>query len=272
MIHKICYLSSEIMPFASTYSLGGFSRKITSIYHEDEEIDIRLLMPKYGFISERKYILREVIRLKDIPLTFNGEDQMGSLKSAFIPETRVQVYFVENDGYFRELPELVYKARNGRPFKDNDERFCYFSFVALKTLSQLFWTPDFIFCNDWQTALVPKLLEDIYTDEFYANIKPIFFLHSVNDMRMYSSKALKMAGLHSGSPVDGTKLAIEHSALTVLMDDDKNTVMSDLEKNKNLLKTFEESNHLSFSTAKYPKPGVWKNITLSIKEELQKLT
>ena len=89
---------------------------------------------------------------------------------------------------------------------------------------------------------------------------------------MYSSKALKMAGLNSTSSVDGTKLAIEHSALTVLMDDDKNTVMSDLEKDKNLLKAFEESNHLSFSTAKYPKPDVWKNITLSIKEEFQKLT
>lgn len=272
MIHKICYLSSEIMPFASTYPLGSFSRKLTSLYHEDEDIDIRLIMPKYGFISERKYILREVIRLKDIPLTFNGENQMGSLKSAFIPETRVQVYFMENEEYFKDLPELVYKARNGRPFKDNDERFCYFSFVALKTLTQLFWTPDFIFCNDWQTALVPKMLKDIYTDEFYINIKPVFFLHSVNEMRMYSQDSLKMAGLDSESNIDGTKLAMEHSALTVLMDDDKNSVMKDLEKDSELLSAFENSNNLSFSIAKYPKPDVWKNVTHTIKEELQKLS
>ena len=271
MTYKICFLSSEIMPFASTYPLAGFSRKITSLYLE--EIDIRLIMPKYGFISERKYILREVIRLKDIPLQFNDEKQMGSLKSAFIPETRVQVYFMENEEYFKGLPELVYKARNGRPFKDNDERFCYFSFVALKTLTQLFWNPDFIFCNDWQTALVPKMLNEIYTSEFYVNIKPIFFLHSVNEMRMYTSGALKMAGMECpDNIVDGTKMAIEHSALTVLMDDDKNTIMADLEKEPDLLEAFNNSNNLSFSVAKYPKPDVWKNITKTIKEQLQKLS
>ena len=38
-------------------------KPVETVYHEDEDIDIRLIMPKYGFISERKYILREVIRL-----------------------------------------------------------------------------------------------------------------------------------------------------------------------------------------------------------------
>ena len=55
--------------------------------------DIRTILPKYGFISERKYILREVIRLREIPFSFCGVEEIASAKSAFIPKTRVQVYF-----------------------------------------------------------------------------------------------------------------------------------------------------------------------------------
>ena len=271
---KICYLSSEIMPFASAYSLGKFSRKITSLYHEDPDMDIRLMMPKYGFISERKYILREVIRLKDIPTTYGGEEKLVNLKSAFIPDTRVQVYFMVDDELFKPQPELIYKSRNGRPFKDNDVRFCYFSFVAIQTLKNLFWAPDFIFCNDWQTAMVPKILNDLFLDnEFYSGMKSVYFIHSVNDFRNYSKASLEAAGLNCDEKnVDGTKSAIEHSALTVLIDDDTDSVKTELDKHKDLKEAFESANHLSFKLAKFPKPGVWGELTGSIKSELQKIS
>ena len=51
------------------------------------------MMPKYGFISERKYILREVIRLKNIPTTFNDQEKMVNLKSAFIPDTKLSLFY-----------------------------------------------------------------------------------------------------------------------------------------------------------------------------------
>lgn len=274
MSHKICYLSSEITPFASAYSLGKFSRKITSLYHEDPDLDIRLMMPKYGFISERKYILREVIRLKNIPTTFNGQEKMVNLKSAFIPDTRVQVYFMVDDEFFKPQPELIYKSKNGRPFKNNDMRFCYFSFVALQTLKNLFWAPDFIFCNDWQSALAPKMLNDIFLkDQFYTGMNTVFFIHSVNNMRNYSANSLEAVGLkYDKKNIDGTLSAIKHSALTVLIDDDKNTVKKDMEKSREIKDAFDCSNNLSFNISKYPKPEVWADLTSSIKLELQKIS
>ena len=274
MSHKICYLSSEITPFASAYSLGKFSRKITSLYHEDPDLDIRLMMPKYGFISERKYILREVIRLKNIPTTFNGQEKMVNLKSAFIPDTRVQVYFMVDDEFFKPQPELIYKSKNGRPFKNNDMRFCYFSFVALQTLKNLFWAPDFIFCNDWQSALAPKMLNDIFLkDQFYTGMNTVFFIHSVNNMRNYSANSLEAVGLkYDKKNIDGTLSAIKHSALTVLIDDDKNTVKKDMEKSREIKEAFDCSNNLSFNISKYPKPEVWADLTSLIKLELQKIS
>ena len=70
---------------------------------------------------------------------FNTGEELVNLKSAFIPETRVQIYFTESDQYFKPVPELLYKSKNGRPFKDNDMKFAFFTKVALESIKRLFW-------------------------------------------------------------------------------------------------------------------------------------
>ena len=168
--------------------------------HEKDNYDIRLLKPKYGFISERKYILREVIRLKDMETEFGGEQRLMNIKSAFIPETRVQVYFLQDDDYFKPLTQLLYKAKNGRVLNDNDIRFALFAKVALDTLKRLYWKPDVIVCSDWQMSFVPQLLKENYSDdEFYSNIKAVSVIHSLNDFRMFSKKSYEMINLNYDS-------------------------------------------------------------------------
>ena len=110
---KIFYLTTEIVPFANTSSLSEFSAKVPLLL-QDKEHDIRTIIPKYGYVSERKYILREVIRLREIPFKFGKENVITSAKSAFIPKTRVQVYFLEDTKRFKPLTNLIYKAKNGR--------------------------------------------------------------------------------------------------------------------------------------------------------------
>ena len=83
-----------------------------------------------------------------------------NIKSAFIPETRVQVYFLQDDDYFKPITQLLYKAKNGRVLNDNDVRFGLFAKVALDTLKKLYWKPDVIICNDWQMSFVPQLLKE----------------------------------------------------------------------------------------------------------------
>ena len=104
-------------------------------------------------------------------------------------------------------------------------------------------------------------------------MQTVYFIHSVNEMRTYSKSSLEAAGLKCDDEnVDGTLSAIEHSALTVLMDDDKGSIKAELDKNKELKDAFESANNLTFNLAKYPKPGVWDDLTSSIKSELQKLS
>jgi len=175
--YKIWYIASEVAPFAKTGGLGdvtgSFPKNLKS--HNQE---VRLIMPKYKIINERKYVLREVIRLKDIPATIDNVTKTINVKSAFLPESKVQIYFVEIPEFFGRIGIYV-DHKTGKDYEDNAQRYAFFCKGALETLKILSWRPDIIHCNDWQTAFIPIYLKTIYrNDEFLKNIKTIFTIHN----------------------------------------------------------------------------------------------
>ena len=189
--------------------------------------------------GERKYILREVIRLKDLPIIFNNEEHIINMKSAFIPETRVQVYFMENNSLYKELPELIYKARNGRIFSDIDVRFSFFNKAALDTLQSLFWAPDIIICNDWQTSLVPTLLREKFIQkDFNSKIKSVYVIHSINNYRQFSKSTYDMLDIkpyHSGKEIDNHIQAMEHADLIIAINYEATKLMDKLKKTEEVV-------------------------------------
>jgi len=272
---KLYYLSAEVAPFSETYELAVFSRKITSKLHDKEDVDIRVSQPKYGYVSERKYILREVIRLKDIPVIFNEEKHVINMKSCFIPETRVQVYFMENNPLYKSLPDLIYKARNGRIFSDIDEKFAFFALSAIDTLTSLFWAPDVFICNDWQTSFVPILLRERFKqEEFYSNMKSVYIIHSINDYRKYSKHTYDMLGLtpgESGKLVDNHICAIENADLTIAMNYESSNLMENMKKQKKLFAAFESNNSMIIDIPKKSNREVWKETANTIESVCKKL-
>ena len=178
---KIYFISSEINPFASVTTLATFSKEFSVILKENKDIDIRLTQPKYGYISNRRYILREVIRLKNLNINFNNKDEIINLKSGFIPNSRVQVYFMEHKEYFMNTGDLLYKSRNGRMYSNNNEKFSFFTKAALETLNKLYWIPDYIICNNWQSSILPILFHSQYKSKL-KNTKIIFMIHEMNNL------------------------------------------------------------------------------------------
>lgn len=192
---KTYFLTSEISPFSETSFLSHFSKNIP-IHLQQKDQDIRITSPKYGFISERKYILREVIRLREIACKIGGEMIKSSAKSAFIPKTRVQVYFMEHPDWFQPLTPLLYKSRNGRILSDNSDRFGFFSKMGLAMLTDLFWCPDIVICNSWQSASVPLLNNQIYSGvEFYKGIQTVLLIHSLDENAVIPSDTYDKLGV-----------------------------------------------------------------------------
>jgi len=272
---KLYFLSSEIAPFSETYELAYFSRKITTKLHNMEDVDIRVSQPKYGYVSERKYILREVIRLKDIPVIFDNTKHIINMKSCFIPETRVQVYFLENNSLYKSLPDLIYKARNGRVFSDLDERFAFFSLSAIDTLTSLFWAPDIFICNDWQTSFVPALLNYKFKQEdFYAKMKTVYILHSINDYSYASKEAYDMLGLAPNSSeklINNHISAVENSDLTIVMNYESTNLLENLKKEETLYKTIKSNDFLIIDIPKKSNREAWKDAAATIKSSCEKL-
>jgi len=123
-------------------------------------------MPRYGNINERRHQLHEVIRLSGINLVINDLDMPLIIKVASIPKERIQVYFIDNEEYFKRKATLT--DEDGKLFNDNDERAIFFAKGVIETVKKLNWSPDIIHVNGWLASLLP-----LYLKEFYKN-EPLF--------------------------------------------------------------------------------------------------
>ena len=232
MPKKLYFITTEIIPFANVTSLAEFSTKVPLFLQENGH-DIRTIIPKYGYVSERKYILREVIRLREIPFTFKGNDHVTSAKSAFIPKTRVQVYFLEDEYWFKPLTNLVYKSKNGRVLSDNGERYGYYSKAVLSTLPHLFWAPDIFICNGWQSALIPGFFKKHFEgiNQFYKKIQTVLIIHELNNYSNISRKDLDEMEVPIHESLKGDSLNIydvaSFSADQIIIIDKKEDVISE---------------------------------------------
>ena len=175
---KICFVSSEVEPFAKTGGLADVSGALP-VALKNLEQDIRVMMPNYKSINERKYVLREVIRLKEVVVELGGVQQVANGKTAFLPDSKVHVYFLHLPEYF-DRKDLYVDSATGKEFEDNAERFAYFSKAVLETLKLLYWQPDVIHCNDWHTSLIPFYLKTHYQDdEFFQNTRTVLTIHNL---------------------------------------------------------------------------------------------
>jgi len=182
---KVLYLAAEVSPFVKEGGLadvtGALPKEIKSLNQE-----IRMMMPKYKLVNERKFVLREVIRLKDIPVTINGRTEIANVKSAFLPDSKVQIYFIEIGDFFNR-PGVLRNPKTNEPYDDNPERFAFFNKAALETLKKLSWQPDIIHSNDWQTAFTPVYLKTIYhNDPFFKGVKSIFTFHNLSSQGSFN--------------------------------------------------------------------------------------
>jgi starch synthase len=159
---RVLYVSQEITPFLPKSELSEISRNLPQGIHEKGK-EIRVFMPKYGSINERRHQLHEVIRLSGMNLVVNDTDHPLIIKVASIPTARMQVYFIDNEDYFQR--KAVLKDKSGKFFKDNDERSIFFCRGVLETVRKLGWAPDIIHCHGWLTSLLPLYVKKYYNDD-----------------------------------------------------------------------------------------------------------
>ncbi|MTI31533.1 glycogen/starch synthase [Xanthovirga aplysinae] len=172
---RILYVASEINPFLQTSEVADFVRKLPQAMQE-RGMEIRILVPRFGLINERKNRLHEVVRLSGINIAVGEEEKPLIIKVASIPNAKLQVYFIDNEDYFHRKSVFFDKENNFH--QDNDERAIFFCKGAIETVKKLGWAPDIVHCNDWMTSLVPMYLKTTYkNDPLFKNTKSVFTVY-----------------------------------------------------------------------------------------------
>jgi starch synthase len=174
---RVLIISQEITPYTAENEISNISRYLPQGIQEKGK-EIRMFMPRYGVVNERRHQLHEVIRLSGMNLIINDEDHPLIIKVASIPQARMQVYFIDNEDYFKRKA-LYHDKESGEFFKDNDERAIFFGKGVIETVKKLGWAPDIIHCHGWMTSMVPMFIRTAYKNEpIFANSKIVFSLYN----------------------------------------------------------------------------------------------
>jgi starch synthase len=260
---KLLIVTHEMSPFLELTKISEITRNLPQAMQE-KGFEIRILMPKFGNINERRNRLHEVIRLSGMNIIIEDNDNPLIIKVASIPAARMQVYFLDNEDYFQR--KYVFRDKENKFYADNDERTIFFCKGALETVKKLGWAPDIVHCHGWMTALVPAYIKTTYkNDPTFKNSKVVYSVYEncftetlntdlnkkavMNDMTEEDTQAFaasNCSSLHIGAIThsDAVVLAsdkVEKDVLKFVKDSNKPTLAFNLTENyDNFFNFYEE--------------------------------
>ncbi|MBL7883436.1 MAG: glycogen/starch synthase [Bacteroidia bacterium] len=172
---RVLFVSQEVTPYLDETPMGLIGRQLPQGIQERGK-EIRLFMPKFGLINERRNQLHEVIRLSGMNLIIDDTDHPLIIKVASIQAARMQVYFIDNQEYFERKFTVVDKK--GNQFADNDERAIFFCRGVIETVKKLGWAPDVVHLHGWMTGLTALYLKKSFKDNpLFADTKIVYSVY-----------------------------------------------------------------------------------------------
>lgn len=171
---RVLFVAGEVAPFTETTETAGLMRVLPEALQEHKEVEPRIMMPRYGVVSERRNRLHEVIRLSGAEIAAGGASDTLKVKVASIPGIRLQVYFMDSAAFFKRKG-LHKDRKTDAVFADNPARALFFARAALSTAQKLGWNPDVVHAAGWISAFVPHVLNaDLAEDELFSAAKSVY--------------------------------------------------------------------------------------------------
>jgi starch synthase len=225
---RILYVSSEVVPYLAENEVSLMSYDVPKMIN-DQGGQIRIFMPRYGNINERRHQLHEVIRLSGMNLVVNDLDMPLIIKVASIPKERIQVYFIDNDEYFKR--KATFADEEGVMYADNDERAIFFAKGVVETVKKLNWVPDIIHVHGWMAAMLPIYMKHYYKNEaLFSDTKIVTSVYSqsfegtldaemINKIKLDGVPLDAIADLETPDYESIIKATIKHSDAVVIASD-----------------------------------------------------
>jgi len=197
---KILFVAHEMSPFLEISKISEITRRLPQAMQE-KGFEIRVLVPRFGNINERRNRLHEVIRLSGMNIVVDGNDNPLIIKVASLPAARMQVYFLDNEEYFQR--KKVFRDDKGKFFADNAERSLFFCKGVLETVKKLGWSPDVVHCHGWFAAMLPAYLKTAYrNDPTFKGAKVMYSLYGDEDFEPLGETYAQLAAQEDLAPED----------------------------------------------------------------------
>jgi starch synthase len=190
---RVLLVSQEMEPYLVLSDIGNIVKKIAPFVH-DNGMEIRVLMPRFGVINERRNRLHEVVRLSGINIIIDDEDHPLIIKVASLPGARIQVYFLDNEDFFKR--KQVFRDEQDQFFEDNPTRTVFFCKGVLETVKKFGWPPDIIHCHGWMTSLIPMYIKTVYAkDPVFAQTTTIYSAYNNGFEESFPESFLQKAAI-----------------------------------------------------------------------------
>ncbi len=198
---KVLFAASEAYPFAKSGGLADVAGALPKALRK-RLVGARIVLPLYDTISAE--MKEKMTFVTNITVPVSWRIQYCGVFEAHLDG--VIYYFIDNQYYFK---------RDGLyGYYDDAERFAFFSRAVLEIIRHIDFKPDIIHCNDWQTAMIPVYLTEMYAkDPFYADIKTVFTIHNIQYQGKYG---MELYGDVLGLP-EGKESLVEYDGCVNLM-------------------------------------------------------
>ncbi len=192
---KVLIVTQEMEPYTAISKISEIARKLPQ-YVQEKGMEIRVLMPRFGTINERRHRLHEVVRLSGMNIIVDDDDYPLIIKVASLPGARMQVYFLDNEDFFKR--KSVFEDAKGKPFEDNEDRMVFFCKGVLETVKKFGWAPDIVHCHGWMTSLIPFYLKKAYHNEpLFQDAQIIYSLYNQTLEDSFEDSFLEKASINS---------------------------------------------------------------------------
>jgi starch synthase len=197
---RLLLVTQELDPYTGISEISEMLSKVPK-YMQDNGLELRILMPRYGTVNERRHRLHEVVRLSGMNIIVDDDDYPLIIKVASLPNSRLQVYFLDNEDFFKR--KSVFEDADGQPFEDNPDRAVFFCKGAIETVKKFGWAPDIVFCAGFMTSLIPFYLKTAYkTEPLFANSQIVYSIYPTDIERMGAERFFQKANINNLSTAD----------------------------------------------------------------------
>ncbi|MEL6141755.1 MAG: glycogen/starch synthase [Bacteroidota bacterium] len=198
---KVLIVTQEMDPYTTLSEISSSVRQLAPYLHSNQ-MEIRVLMPRYGTINERRHRLHEVVRLSGMNIIVDDDDYPLIIKVASLPgPVRMQVYFLDNEDFFKR--KYIFDDAKGKPFEDNADRAVFFSKGVIETVKKFGWPPDIIHTHGWMTSLIPFYLQTTYKNEpLFQNSKIVYSIYESHHETLLDDNFIAKASINNLSTGD----------------------------------------------------------------------